>query len=64
MNKLINERGGLEKRLSNQDFISRAAPDVVETTRARAEELDDQVAKLRAVIEALCRVRCQVSGVS
>jgi len=52
-NKLINERGGLEKRLTNQDFISRAAPDVVETTRARAEELDDQVAKLRAVIEAL-----------
>jgi valyl-tRNA synthetase len=53
LNKLINERGGLEKRLSNQDFISRADPDVVETTRARAEELDDQVAKLRAVIEAL-----------
>jgi valyl-tRNA synthetase len=53
LNKLINERGGLEKRLSSQDFISRAAPDVVETTRARAEELDDQVAKLRAVIEAL-----------
>ncbi|HKC85178.1 MAG TPA: valine--tRNA ligase, partial [Blastocatellia bacterium] len=53
LNKLINERGGLEKRLSNQDFISRAAPEVVETTRARAEELDDQVAKLRAVIEAL-----------
>jgi valyl-tRNA synthetase len=53
LNKLINERGGLEKRLSNQDFINRAAPDVVETTRVRAEELDDQVAKLRAVIEAL-----------
>jgi valyl-tRNA synthetase len=53
LNKLINERGGLEKRLSNQDFISRAAPDVVESTRARAEELNDQVAKLRAVIEAL-----------
>ncbi|HEU0186065.1 MAG TPA: valine--tRNA ligase [Blastocatellia bacterium] len=53
LNKLINERGGLEKRLSNQDFISRAAADVVETTRARAEELDDQVAKLRAVVEAL-----------
>jgi valyl-tRNA synthetase len=53
LNKLINESGGLEKRLSNQDFISRAAPDVVESTRARAEELNDQVAKLRAVIEAL-----------
>jgi valyl-tRNA synthetase len=52
-NKLINEREGLEKRLSNQDFISRAAADVVETTRARAEELDDQITKLRAVIEAL-----------
>ncbi|HEU0174464.1 MAG TPA: valine--tRNA ligase [Blastocatellia bacterium] len=53
LNKLISERGGLEKRLSNHDFISRAADDVVETTRARAEELDDQTAKLRAVIEAL-----------
>ncbi|MBO0863347.1 MAG: valine--tRNA ligase, partial [Chloracidobacterium sp.] len=53
LNKLINERGGLEKRLSNQDFISRAAAEVVETTRARAEEIDDQTAKLRAVIEAL-----------
>jgi valyl-tRNA synthetase len=53
LNKLINEREGLGKRLSNQDFISRAAHDVVETTRARAEELDDQVAKLRAVIETL-----------
>jgi valyl-tRNA synthetase len=53
LNKLTNEREGLEKRLSNQDFISRAAVDVVETTRARAEELADQVTKLRAVIEAL-----------
>jgi valyl-tRNA synthetase len=53
LNKLINERGGLEKRLSNQDFIGRAAADVVETTRARAEELNDQITKLRAVIEAL-----------
>src|SRR5262245_18317596 len=53
LNKLINERGGLEKRLSNQDFISRAAAEVVEATRARAEELDDQVAKLRAVIESI-----------
>jgi len=53
LGKLISEREGLEKRLSNQDFINRAAADVVETTRARAEELTDQVAKLRAVIEAL-----------
>jgi len=53
LNKLINEYEGLEKRLSNQDFINRAAADVVETTRARGSELADQIAKLRAVIEAL-----------
>ncbi len=53
LSKLIGEREGLEKRLSNQDFISRAAADVVETTRARAEELADQSTKLRAMIEAL-----------
>jgi len=53
LNKLTNEREGLEKRLSNQDFISRAAADVVEATRGRAEELADQVTKLRGVIEAL-----------
>ncbi len=53
LGKLISEREGLEKRLSNQDFISRAAADVVETTRARATELTDQITKLRAVIEAL-----------
>lgn len=53
LGKLIGEREGLQKRLSNRDFISRAAADVVETTRARAEELADQVTKLRAMIEAL-----------
>ncbi len=53
LNKLISEREGLEKRLSNQDFINRAAADVVETTRARGAELADQITKLRAVIEAL-----------
>ncbi len=53
LGKLINEREGLEKRLTNQDFISRAAADVVATTQARAEELADQVSKLRAMIELL-----------
>jgi valyl-tRNA synthetase len=53
LNKLTGEREGLQKRLANQDFIRRAAADVVATTRARAEELEDQIAKLRAMIEAL-----------
>ncbi len=53
LNKLINEREGLEKRLANQDFINRAAAEVVASTRARAEELSDQTSKLRAMIGSL-----------
>ena len=51
--KLANELAGLEKRLGNADFISRAAADVVEASRARAAELQDQIAKLHAMIAAL-----------
>jgi len=51
--KLMEEHEGLERRLGNQDFINRAAADVVATTRARAEDLRDQIAKLRAMLEAL-----------
>jgi valyl-tRNA synthetase len=53
LSKLINEREGLEKRLANQDFISRASADVVASTRSRADELADQITKLRAMIAAL-----------
>ncbi len=53
LGKLNNEREGLEKRLANRDFINRAAADVVATTRARANELADQISKLRAMIESL-----------
>jgi valyl-tRNA synthetase len=51
--KLMNELVGLEKRLGNADFIARAAADVVATSRERAAELKDQIAKLRATIESL-----------
>lgn len=51
--KLTNELAGLEKRLGNADFIARAAADVVETSRQRAEELTDQIAKVKATIESL-----------
>src|SRR5262249_56076471 len=47
--KLTNERDGLEKRLSNQDFISRAAADVVETTPAPPADLPHHTAKPPAV---------------
>ena len=51
--KLVAERESLEKRLANQDFISRAAPEVVAATRERAEELENQIARLRSMIDAL-----------
>ncbi len=51
--KLTGELGGLEKRLSNPDFIARAAADVVEQAHTRATELQDQIARLKAMIEAL-----------
>jgi valyl-tRNA synthetase len=51
--KLVAEREGLEKRLANQDFINRAASDVVERTRDRAAELESRIAKIRSMIETL-----------
>ena len=51
--KLTGELGGLEKRLSNPEFIARAAADVVEQAHTRATELQDQIARLKAMIEAL-----------
>lgn len=51
--KLSNELAGLEKRLGNADFIARAAAEVIATSRERAAELSDQIAKLQATIEAL-----------
>ena len=53
LGKIVGEREGLENRLANQDFINRAAPDVVAVTRDRSAELMDQIAKLRSMIEAL-----------
>lgn len=51
--KLTKELESIEKRLSNQDFIARAAAEVVAETRARAGELHDQIAKLKAAAQAL-----------
>ena len=51
--KKAGELAGLEKRLGNADFVQRAAPDVVEATRAQAAELADQIAKLKAMMDSL-----------
>jgi valyl-tRNA synthetase len=53
LGKLSGELEGLEKRLGNADFIARAAADVVAQSRERAAELQDQIARLKAMIEAL-----------
>jgi valyl-tRNA synthetase len=53
LSKLVAEREGLEKRLANQEFINRAASDVVERTRDRAAELESRIARIRSMIETL-----------
>jgi valyl-tRNA synthetase len=51
--KLSKELEGLQKRLSNADFIARAATEVVTESRARAAELEEQIAKLKVVMDNL-----------
>ena len=51
--KLSKELEGLQKRLSNADFVARAAVEVVTESRARTSELEDQIAKLKVVMENL-----------
>ncbi|MBL8204874.1 MAG: valine--tRNA ligase [Blastocatellia bacterium] len=51
--KLSKELEGLQKRLSNADFVARAAAEVVTESRARATELEEQIAKLEVVRENL-----------
>ncbi|MFM8392919.1 MAG: valine--tRNA ligase, partial [Acidobacteriota bacterium] len=51
--KMEGEQAGLDKRLANPDFIARAAADVVASSRERSAELADQIARLRALMEAI-----------
>lgn len=51
--KLSKELEGLQKRLSNADFVARAAAEVVAESRARATELEEQIAKLKVVMDNL-----------
>ncbi|MBX3276929.1 MAG: valine--tRNA ligase [Acidobacteria bacterium] len=51
--KLEAELKGLEQKLSNPQFVERAAPDVVADSRARATERRDQITRLKAMIESL-----------
>ncbi len=51
--KLSSEYEGLQKRLSNQDFVARAAAEVVAQSQTRSAELEEQIAKLNVMIAAM-----------
>ena len=53
MERARNEIEGLERKLSNQNFIDRAPAEVVEENRRRLSDYRDQAAKLAAGLERL-----------
>ncbi len=53
LEKLNKEFESVEERLANADFTQRAAADVVAQNRERAAELQDQIGKLKSMIETL-----------
>ena len=44
---------GVERTLSNEGFLAKAAPEVVEKKRAQAAELHDVIEQLRAQVNDL-----------
>ena len=44
---------GSQKKLANENFVSRAAPEVVEREKALVVELEQQLATIRSNIESL-----------
>jgi valyl-tRNA synthetase len=53
LEKARNERIPLSKKLENPNFVDRAAPDVVEATRARVAELDAGIARLEVLVASM-----------
>ncbi len=51
--KLAAELGKLEKKLSNEGFLAKAAPEIVEKDRAKAGELADALAIVEAQLSEL-----------
>ncbi|MET0403565.1 MAG: valine--tRNA ligase, partial [Cystobacter sp.] len=52
------EAGGIKRKLDNPNFVAKAPPDVVEKDRARVEELEARVIKLR---ESMARLTPQAA---
>ena len=51
--KAARDAGGLRGRLGNAKFVENADPEVIEETRARLAELDEEIARLNAAIAQL-----------
>ncbi|HEY7877262.1 MAG TPA: valine--tRNA ligase, partial [Gemmatimonadaceae bacterium] len=54
--QLEGHRAGLEQRLGNERFVTRAKPDVVEGERRRLREVTTRQEQLAAKVQALCGV--------
>ncbi|HEX6808072.1 MAG TPA: class I tRNA ligase family protein, partial [Gemmatimonadaceae bacterium] len=54
LEQLATLRAGIEQRLGNERFVTRAKPEVVAGERRRLEELTMRAAQLTAKVETLC----------
>ncbi len=53
LEKLLNEKNSLECRINNDKFVSNAPKELIETTKARIEELTTQVETIKELIDNL-----------
>ena len=53
LDKLSNEKKGLTARLSNEKFVNNAPKEVIEETKAKAEELTKQEDIIKDLINSL-----------
>ena len=53
LGKADKDAQGLRARLSNPRFAQNAEPEVIEETRARLAELDEDIARIRAALQQL-----------
>ena len=54
LEQIASLRAGIEQRLGNERFVTRAKPDVVAGERRRLEELTTRAAQLTAKVHTLC----------
>ena len=53
IDKATKEKGGLQQRFANADFVKRAPPEVVEEGRANMKALDEKVARLSGALSRM-----------